>query len=214
MADRVVAFELEGYRGVAVPCALHEAEGDVGAAVVLPGRVSAGGRLGGSPARPDLWYARALLRSLRPSVLEVWWNWDGAPAEARREWARLAAAAACARASEALPLRAAVGRSSGTAVLVSLVDDLDASVATAWIAPPLGQPGVEEAVRSRSADEAAEPPVLARLRETEVREVELEGADRSLSLSAPAASARALADALDAVQTFLTDVMAGAAAPR
>jgi hypothetical protein len=72
-------LELEGYGGTALPCLLHSAANEVGIAVVLSGGSFLGGRVGGTPARPELRYTRALLKAHGLSVLEVRWQTDPFP---------------------------------------------------------------------------------------------------------------------------------------
>jgi hypothetical protein len=204
------AFELEGYGGAPLPCVLHTADEARGSVVVIPGGARAGNRLGGTPHRPDLNYVRQLLLGLGLSVLEVWWDADTAPGgEEGEEW--LAANAAAAVAAAGGP-RVGVGRSWGTRALAKLVLDGSAPATTVWIAPLLGHPEVRAALEraggsacvvAGTADELVPEPELRAVAAAGATVVRLEGANHGLEVGGAAASARALADALDELQVFL-----------
>jgi hypothetical protein len=203
------AFELAGYGGRPLPCVLHRCEGARGTAVVLPGGARAGGRLGGTPARPDLNYVRVLLLELGEAVLEVWWDTDSVPAGEEEAWL---AASARAAAAAATPLLVGVGRSWGTRALAKLVLEGAAPSTTVWLAPLLGHPDVTQAVAragdgacvvAGTADELVPEPELRRAEAAGATVIRIAGASHALEVGGAAASARALADALDELHVFL-----------
>src|SRR5918996_636764 len=73
-------LEVAGHGGRAVPCVFFNEDRER-VAVVFPGGIMSGGRLGGAPSRPDLHYTRGLLLSLGYGVLEVWWDAETMPDE-------------------------------------------------------------------------------------------------------------------------------------
>jgi hypothetical protein len=204
------AFELEGYGGAPLPCVLHTSDEARGSAVVLPGGARAGNRLGGTPARPDLNYVRQLLLGLGLSVLEVWWDTDTAPdGEEGEEWLAANAAAAFAAAGGA---RVGVGRSWGTRALAKLALGGSAPSTTVWIAPLLGHPEVRAALErcgesacvvTGTADGLVPAPDLRAVEAAGVTVVRIDGANHGFEVDGPAASARALAAALDELHAFL-----------
>lgn len=197
------ALEVEGYAGLPLGCVLHEAGGGR-AAVILPGNSSAGRRLGGTPARPDLHFTRALLVESGYDVLEVWWDGDSRPEEPaeRAAWYRDNALAGL-RAAGQDRVRLLVGRSIGTIGLSSVRDHDD--LASLWIAPLTVFAPVRDGLRAwrgpalvvvGDADEGYEPVAGV---ETAV----VPNGDHGLAVGDAAASARALADALDVVRGWL-----------
>jgi hypothetical protein len=193
-------LEVDGYDGDALLCVLYETGSDR-AAVVFPGACRAGYRLGGSPARPDLNYTRALLTQQGFDVLEVWWDAETKP-ESKPEWYRANAEAAI-RAAGYGRVGLLVGRSMGT-VALSFLPELS-HLKSIWIAPLTTLEPVREAllawrgprmVIAGDADQAFEP-VLG------VETLLIPNADHGLDVGDAAASARALADALDAMRVFV-----------
>ena len=198
------AFEVAGYEGRPLPLVAYEA-GAERAAVILPGNASHGYRLGGSPARPDLSFTRALLIEHGYDVVEVWWKGDERP-EADDAWYRDNALAAVAAAGEGR-VRLVVGRSMGTIALSLLLRELG-GLTSMWIAPLTYLAPVREAllwwpgpklVVAGEADSAFEPV-------EGVATVLVPGGDHALTAGGAPASARALANALDAMDTWLRRV--------
>jgi hypothetical protein len=215
MAAGPRAFEVDA-RGRPVPCVLWELDDGGGAALVLPGGARSGNRLGGTPARPDLHYTRALLLELGLSVLELWWDAETAPLAHGDEadaWLAAHAEAGVRAASQAGDLRVLVGRSFGTCALARIVRGGEApAAATIWIAPLLGREDVraalEEAAPSAfvvggTADESFDLETAEALRGSGARLALVEGANHGLEAGGAAGSARALADVLDAMRAFL-----------
>ena len=210
MGERATPLELDGPDGP-IAALLREAEGDRGVALVLPGFLRAGGRLGGSPGRPPLSFAVSMLRSLGLSVLEVWW--EEPPADAN--WLASAADTALRRANTLdRPLEVLVGKSMGTWALAVTAAPPD--VASVWLTPLVREPGVADAIArygtrafvvAGTADELFEEAVGARLRAAGAAVVVLEGADHTLETDDPVASARLLADWLQPLQAFLRAVL-------
>ena len=194
-------LEVGGHGGRPLPCALYGSERDR-LAVVLPGASRSGGRLGGSPARPDLHYTRTLLVELGLGVLEVWWDAATKPDDGR-EWYRANAVAALAAAGEPR-VRLLVGRSIGTIALSLLPEYADR--ASLWIAPLTTLAPVREALVSwrgpklvvaGSADETFDPVAG-------VETVLVPEANHGFDVGDAAASARALADALDRMREWVS----------
>lgn len=207
------AFEVEGYGGEPLPSVLHTLDEARGSAVVFPGGARAGYRLGGTPARPDLSYTRALLLTLGLSVLEVWWHADLAPdGDEGEAWLAASAAAGASAAAAAAPLRVAVGRSWGAQALAKLVVGGSAPGTTVWIAPLLRHPEVREALErcgesaclvTGTADELVPEADVRAVEGAGATVVRIQGANHGFEVDGPAASARALADALDELHVFL-----------
>jgi hypothetical protein len=214
--DPWLPLELEGHGNRPLPCLLRTHGDEAGIAVVLPGGSLLGGRIGGTPARPDLAYTRALLQAQGLAVLEVWWQTDSLPEDDLDAWLRENALAAFPAARQRLPLRVVVARSLGTmALAASLYAAGDA--ATVWISPLVREAGVAEAVLETgpraflvagSADAHWDPAAADAMREAGVRVVELSGADHSLEVADAAESARLLAGVLDEMRAFLAPVAA------
>jgi acetyl esterase/lipase len=206
-------LELDGYGGSPLPCVLWELEETAGSALVLPGGARAGNRLGGTPARPDVHWTRALLLELGLSVLEVWWDTDHAPRDAQDAWLEASVRAGAAAAAEAAPLRVLVGRSFGTVGVAKLVlRGQPAGALTIWIAPLLGVDEVRQAlgeaapsafVVAGTADELVDEAAAAALALRGATLALVEGGDHGLDVGDAAASARSLADVLDAMRGFL-----------
>jgi pimeloyl-ACP methyl ester carboxylesterase len=194
---------------------LHSAGGERGVGVVFPGAAREGNRLGGTPARPDLHYTRAVLRAQGLAVFEVWWDAGSAPDDALEEWldANVRAAQAAATREHSLALLA--GRSLGTMAVARAVSNAEwerNAVPTVWLAPLLRQPLVIEALaRLRSpafiaggdADPAFDVRAAERMRRGGFDVVVLEGADHALEVDDPAASARLLADLVERLRAFV-----------
>lgn len=206
----VRTFEVDGYEGQRLPCVLYEVGGGR-AAVVLPGAAQDSYRLGGSPARPDLHYVRALLLEQGYDVLEAWWQADERPEpkESRAAWYRESGLAAI-RAAGKERVCLLVGRSLGTAALTVLIAS-HGSLASLWIAPLTTHREVREAltawigpklVVAGDADEAFK---LVPAIET----ILVPGGDHGLNVGEAAASARALAAALDGIRSWLIKLNAG-----
>ena len=79
-------LEVTGYRGLVVPCVRYDVDGASGIALILPAAARSGNRLGGTPARPDLHFTRALLQHTGLAVLEAWWDAGSAPREDLDAW--------------------------------------------------------------------------------------------------------------------------------
>jgi hypothetical protein len=206
-------LEVDGYGGEPLPCVLYPTDEARGSAVVFPGGARAGYRLGGTPARPDLNYVRVLLLGLGVSVLEVWWHADEASDDEEGErWLAANAAAGAAAAAQAAPLRVAVARSWGSRALAKLVLADSSPATTVWITPLLRHAEIRDAL-ARCAASACVVAATADpfVPEDDVRPLEaagatvvrIHGANHGLEVGGAAASARALADALDELQTFL-----------
>jgi pimeloyl-ACP methyl ester carboxylesterase len=189
---------------------LH-ADGDESAvAVVFPGASRAGGRIGGSPARPDLHYTRAVLRAEGLAVFEVWWDAGGLPQDDRERWLDENVDAALEAAASEGRVAFLAGRSLGTWALARVVARPEwRPVPTIWLAPLLHMPVVAEPLRRLRSpafaicggvDEAYDRDVADAL-EAEV--VVLEGANHALEVDDPAESARLLAGGLERMRRFV-----------
>lgn len=212
---RPVTFEIAGHRGDPLACVLHADGDEPGVAVVFPGAVAEGGRLGGSPARPDLSYTRSLLRGQGLAVFEVWWDAGPVPREEFDAWIAANAESALAAATEAHPLAILVGRSIGTMALSGIVSSADwasRAVPTIWIAPLLTLPNVAQALESLrspafvvggTGDPAFDAGVVERLGARDLEIAAIEGAHHGLEVGDPAESARLLADVLDGMREFV-----------
>lgn len=203
----VRALEVEGHSGQPLPCVIYEV-GRERAAVVFPGAAQDAYRLGGSPARPDLNYVRMLLLQRGYDVLEVWWQAETRPEQMkdRDAWYRESGLAAIRAAGEER-VRLLVGRSIGTAALTALQAS-HGSLASLWIAPltthhevraALNAWGGPKLVVAGDSDQAFEP-VPA------VETILIPGGDHALNVGEAAASARALADALDRIGAWLVEL--------
>jgi len=211
MRSRARTLELAGYGGAPLPCAFYEG-GEAEAAVVLPGAAHAGNRLGGSPARPDLNYVRAVLQSEGLAVLEVWWDAGSAPRGDLDGWLDANADAALAEAGRGgRRVVLLVGRSIGTKALARVVRR-HPPVPTVWVAPLLGDRSVRAALAELTApafvlvgtaDALFDAAVAESLRDRGATVVVLEGAGHSLETDDAADSARRLADALDELRAFV-----------
>lgn len=192
---------------------LYAADGARGSALVVPGGARAAYRLGGTPARPDLNYTRQLLLSLGLSVLELWWHADTAPdGEDGERWLAANAAAGAAAAAAAAPLLVGVARSWGARGLAKLVLAGSPPATTVWIAPLLGHAEVRTALEragesacllAGTADGLVPLADVRSVEATGVVVVPIHGANHGLEVDGPAASARALAGALDELHVFL-----------
>jgi hypothetical protein len=206
------ALELAGHRDLPLPCLLHGTGDEASTAVVLPGGSRHGGMVGGTPARPDLAYAGALLRSLGLAVLEVWWRTDELPrGAALDDWLHDNANAAFAAAVEHGPVRVVVARSLGTMALARSFEGADGA-ATVWLAPLVREPGVAAAIEAcgarafvvaGGADALWDAQIGDGIGRTGARVHVLADADHSLGVDDPAESARLLADVLDELRKFL-----------
>jgi hypothetical protein len=202
----VRTLEAEGYSGQVLRCALYEVRGEQ-AAVILPGGARATYRLGGSPARPDLHYTRALLVEQGYDVLEAWWDADTCP-DPPDPWCRENALAAITAAGEDR-VRLLVGRSLGTIGLAAVAEKAD--VASIWIAPLTYLPRVRDALV------AWRGPSLAVAGDADEGFVAVDGVetvvvprgDHGLGVGEAAASARAMAAVLDGIRAWLERVQAG-----
>jgi hypothetical protein len=196
-----------------LPCVLH---GDTDrVAVVFPGASTHEHRLGGTPARPDLHYARAVLQKHGYSVLEVWWDASSRPAENRDAWYDANVATALSSLNEAPAFL--VGRSLGTYALARRIvaegDTFDRP--TIWIAPLMNQPIVRDALKrleapafvvGGTADEAFLPAELEMSRATILA---LDGANHGLEVDDPRGSARLLVELVDGLDQFVGTVADG-----
>ena len=194
------AFEVAGHGGRPLACVAYETGSDR-AAVVLPGSASKSYRLGGTPARPDLNFTRALLVEHGYDVVEVWWDGD-TRIDGDESWYRENAVAAVTAAGEDR-VRVLVGRSLGT-IALSLLPDL-ADLASIWIAPLNHLPEVRHALTSwrgpalvvAGDDDPAFEPIEG------VETVIVPGGDHALNVGGAVGSARALADALERMDAWL-----------
>lgn len=186
-----------------------------GVAVVFPGGATHGNRLGGTPARPDLHYTRAVLEAERLAVFEVWWDAGSAPENDPEGWLDANVAAALGAASEGFELALLVGRSLGTwglARALAASTQPIKSLPTVWLAPLLRRPAVLTALKELNApafvvggssDDAFNVAEAEALRQRGVEVVVLDGANHSLELDDPASSARRLADVLEQLRVFV-----------
>lgn len=211
-------LELHGHGGVTLPCLLH---GDAArCALVLPGAATSQNRLGGTPARPDLHFTRALLQEQGYSVLEVWWDAAGADRDDLEGWlldnARAGIDGIVAHGRE---LALLVGRSLGTVALahVRAQEPGHARVPSIWIAPLLHREPVRESllhgggscfVLCGGQDEAYDAGVATLLHRRGADVVVLEHADHGLDCGDAPTSARGLADALERMRDFLRRIPA------
>jgi hypothetical protein len=202
-----------GHGGAPLPCVLVGAA--TRCALVLPGAGNAGNRLGGTPARPDLHFTRALLLEQGWSVLEVWWDAGTLDRDAPDSWLLDNAHAALAAIRDADREPAfLVGRSLGTMALALLraAEPELARLPSVWIAPLLHREPVRESllhgggarfVLCGGADEAYDVGVATLLHRRDADVVVVEHADHGLDVGDAPASARALADALERLREFL-----------
>ena len=206
-------LETAGYDGRELRLVLH---GDAEhAAVVLPGRAGAGNRVGGSPARPDLHLARALLQEQGLAVLEVWWDADEIPDGEREPWLLGNARAAVGILDEE-GRRAAllVGRSLGSLALALLRHEEPelARLPSVWIAPlvhlepvraSLLRDGGPRFVLWGDRDEAYDAGLATLLHRRGADVLVLERANHGLDVGDAPATARALAEALEQLRHFV-----------
>jgi hypothetical protein len=206
-------LEVEGHGGRTLPCVLYDA-GSTASAVVLPGASRAGYRLGGTPARPDLHYTRALLLAHGISVLEAWWDVETLPeGEEREAWLERNAEAAARAADKAAPVRILVGRSTGTRAVAKLVGRSEwQDAATIWIAPLNRHAEVHAALEGGrgpafvvggTADDLFDAEAALALRERGATVFLVEQGNHALEVGDAPQSARALADVLEAMASFL-----------
>lgn len=212
---RPKTLEIVGYRQTLVPCALHTFGGESEVAVVFPGGAQQGNRVGGTPARPDLHYTRALLQTEGFAVFEVWWDAGTIPAEDLEGWLDANVAAALAAASQAHAVGLLAGRSLGTRALARAVSSAGweaRAVPTVWLAPLLTDPPILNALENLRSpafvvggteDELFDVAEAEALRERGVDVVVLDGANHGLEVDDPVASARLLADVVDAMHRFI-----------
>ena len=205
---------------------MHAQGGESEIAVVFPGAARKGNRLGGSPARPDLHFTRDLLNAQGLAVLEVWWDFDTAPDHDLELWLDDHIDAALDAAARDHDVAVLVGRSLGTWALARAVsgDEWDhRACPTIWLAPLLNEPSVLKALHELRTpafvvgggrDEAFRLDEVPRLQAGGADVLVLEGAHHGLAVADPAASARLLADVLDAMGTFLARVLGGANRPK
>ena len=198
-----------------VPCVLHSYGGESGVAVIFPGAGQEGNRLGGTPARPDLHYTRAVLQAEGLAVFEVWWDAGSAPTDDLDGWLDANVDAALAAASQDHSLALLAGRSLGTWGLARAVSSADwhaDPLPTVWLAPLLSQPSVLKALEELrspafvvggSSDEAFDVVEAEALRDRGVEVVVLDGANHGLEVDDPATSARLLASVLDEMRGFV-----------
>ena len=206
-------LELTGHGGAALACVLH---GDgARCALVLPGAATSQNRRGGSPARPDLHFTRALLQEQGLSVLEVWWDAAELDAGAPEAWLLDNARAGLegARSARREPALL-IGRSLGTLALAALrsAEPETARLPSVWIAPLLDREPVRESllhgggsrfVLCGDRDEAYDQGVATLLHRRGADVVVLEHADHGLDCGDAPASARALAGALEQLREFV-----------
>ena len=172
---------------------------------MLPGAVRAGGRLGYTPARPLLHYARTVLEAAGLAVLEAWWSLDDA-GDARDAWLAEQARAAVDALPDDLELRLLAGKSLGTTALATLAEV--ESVPSVWLTPLLRDAPVVRALeRARRAlvvggtdDELFDVDLARRL---PGEHLIVEGADHALQRADAAESVRALADFVRALTAFV-----------
>jgi hypothetical protein len=212
-------LELRGHGDTTLPCILH---GDgARCALVLPGAAHAGNRLGGTPARPDLHFTRALLLEQGYAVLEVWWDAATLAGASPEAWlldnARAGVDGIRAQGREPALL---VGRSLGTTALAELrtAEPVLARLPSVWIAPLLQRERVRESllhgdgrcfVLCGGRDEAHDPGVATLLHRRGATVVVLERADHGLDCGDAPATARALAGALEQLRDFLRGLQRG-----
>jgi hypothetical protein len=148
-------------------------------------------------------------------VLEVWWRTEDAPdGDEVEAWllgrARTAAAAAPA------PVLVVVGRSWGSRALAKLVLAGEAPDVLVWVTPLLPHAEVRRAVDAAAprslviagtADEMTPRNHLDRLRSLGATVAPVDGGDHGLGVGEAAASARALAEVLDALGAFLASAL-------
>jgi hypothetical protein len=209
----VEELELRGHLGLPLPAVLH---GDASrCALVLPGAGRSAGRIGGTPARPDLHFTRALLQEQGCSVLELWWDSETLDRDAPDGWL-LDNARAGIEGIRELGREPAVlvGRSLGTSALARLraAEPQLARLPSIWIAPLLPHEPVRESllhgggacfVLCGGRDEAYDAGVATLLHRRGADVVVLEHADHGLDCGDAPASARGLADALERMRDFL-----------
>jgi hypothetical protein len=215
----VEEVELQGHGGESLPCVLHG--NATRCALVLPGAASSDNRLGGTPARPDLHFTRALLQEEGYSVLEVWWDAGAADRADLDGWlldnARAGLDGICERGLEPALLAA---RSLGTVALAHLRahESEQARFPSIWIAPLLHREPVRESllhgggscfVLCGGRDEAYDPGVATLLHRRGTDVVVLEHADHGLDCGDAPTSARGLADALERMREFVHRASAG-----
>jgi len=206
-------LELRGHAGLPLLCVLH---GDAErCALVLPGAGRAQNRLGGTPARPDLHFTRALLLEHGYSVLEVWWDAETLDREDPEGWVLdNARAGAAAVRDHGHTLALLVGRSLGTTAIAALraAEPELARLPGLWIAPLLQHELVRESllhgggrsfVLCGGRDEAYDQGIATLLHRRGADVVVLEHADHGLDCGAAADSARALAGALEQMREFV-----------
>ena len=211
-------LEVPGYEGAPLPCVLHSSGVERGVAVVFPGTVRNGNRVGGTPARPDLHYTRAVLQAEGLAVFEVWWDAGSAPENDRTGWLDANVAAALGEASKDFELALLVGRSLGTWALARALSnnpDQVGALPTVWLAPLMVRPSVQAALEKLrapafvvggSSDELFNQADVDGLRGLGLEIVVLDGANHALEVADPPTSARMLADMLEKLRGFVTQM--------
>ena len=199
-------LEVAGHRGLVLPCVFYE-ERRERVAVVLPGGIRSGGRLGGAPSRPDLSYTRALLLALGFGVLEVWWDAETMPEEGE-PWLRENALGALAAAGPDR-VRILVGRSLGTWA-VAVLEDRWPEAPAIFLAPvTFAWPAIERR-RGRAfivigdRDERYDRAAVERWQAAAKDVVVIPGANHGLEVADPAESARLLGDVLDRMRAWVS----------
>jgi pimeloyl-ACP methyl ester carboxylesterase len=211
----VQELEVRGYGGEPLPCLLHGGSTASAAAVVLPGAGHSQNRLGGTPARPDLHFTRALLQQVGLAVLEVWWDADRAPAGDVRRWVSESALAAVGEARRRHPVRVLVGRSMGTGGLAALLAESDyADMPTVWLAPLVRTEWIRVALATArgpclvvggTADESFDVEFVRSIESARTHVVLLDGAHHGLAVDDPVESLRLLEKMLESIHAFLEE---------
>lgn len=210
-------LEVAGYRGLVAPCVRYDVDGASGIALVLPGAARSGNRLGGTPARPDLHFTRALLQHAGLAVLEAWWDAGSAPRDDLDAWIATNADAVVDAATTRHAVRLLVGRSLGTRGLAALVAREPWTRTPAiWLAPLLGNACVRDALSRASSsyfvvggsgDELFDVAFAETLQASGVEVVVLEGADHGLAVDDPIESGRLLTHVLRRMRAFVERVV-------
>lgn len=209
----VQELEIRGYEGEPLPCLLHGSSSASGAAVMLPGAARSGNRLGGTPARPDLHFTRALLQQVGLAVLEVWWDTGSAPDDDLRRWVGENALAATREAARRHPVRVLVGRSMGTGGLAALLAESDyEDLPTIWLAPLVRNDRIRAALTNArgpclivggTADDSFDVDFVRSIESARTHVVLLEGAHHGLAVDDPVASLYLLESMLESIRLFL-----------
>jgi pimeloyl-ACP methyl ester carboxylesterase len=207
-------LDILGYGDERLPCVFYNEAATDRVALVFPGASREGNRLGGSPARPDLHFTRAVLEEAGLAVFEIWWDAGAVEDENLDAWIARNAEAAAEAASADHNVDLLVGRSLGTLVLAHLVGRYRlAGIPTIWLAPLLRRKEVRRALSGLdapallvggTADDWFDVEFARSLQGSANEVVIIEGGNHALEVSDPEESALLLSGVLHRMRRFVS----------